>query len=63
MGQKAICALGPAKTQISLGILPVWSVLINSLGPLSFPHTYSEDWSDRVNAHADLILQWTQILN
>ena len=52
----------PAKTQISLGIHPVWSE--SSLCAQwvakdpSFLHADSEDWSDRANAQADLSLHW-----
>ena len=54
-----------AKTQISLGIHPVWSE-----SPLcaqrvvkdpSFLHADSEDWSDWVDAQADLSLCWAHI--
>ena len=53
----------PAKTQIRLGIRPVWSE--SSLRAqwvakdLSFLHADSEDWSDWANAQADLSLRWT----
>ena len=52
----------PAKTQISLGICPVWSE--SSLCAQwvakdpSFLHADSEDWSDWANAQADLSLRW-----
>ena len=52
----------PAKTQISLGIRPVWSE--SSLGAQwvakdpSFLHVDSEDWSDWADAQADLSLRW-----
>ena len=51
-----------AKTQISLGIGPVWSE--SSLCTQwvakdpSFLHADSEDWSDWANAQADLSLHW-----
>ena len=52
----------PAKTQISLGIRPVWSE--SSLcaqwvakDPV-FLHADSEDWSDWADAQADLSLRW-----
>ena len=52
----------PAKTQVSLGIHPVWSE--SSLyaqwvakGP-RFLHADSEDWSDWAHAQADLSLRW-----
>ena len=52
----------PAKTHISLGIRPVWSE--SSLCTQwvakdpSFLHADSEDWSDWVDAQADLSLRW-----
>ena len=55
----------PAKTQISLGIRPVWSV--SSLctqwvaKDLSFLHADSEDWSDWAEAQADLSLRWAHM--
>ena len=51
--------LRPAKTQISLGIRPIWSE--SSLCARwvakkpSFLHADSEDWSDWAGAQADLI--------
>ena len=55
----------PAKTQISLGIRPVWSE--SSLcaqwiakNP-SFLHADNEDWSDWADAQADLSLGWAHI--
>ena len=48
----------PARTQISLGICPVWSE--SSLcaqwvaKDLSFRHADSEDWSDWADAQAEL---------
>ena len=52
----------PAKTQISLGIRPVWSessLCIESVakGP-NFLHADSEDWSNWADAQADLSLRW-----
>ena len=55
-------AVRPAKTQISLGIRPVWSE--SSLcaqwvaKDTSFLHADSEDWSDWADAQADLSLHW-----
>ena len=54
----------PAKTQISLGIRPVWSESLLwgqwvDKGP-SFHHADSEDWSDWVDAQADLSLRWAR---
>ena len=52
----------PAKTQITLGIHPVWSE--SSLCTQwvakdpSFFHADSEDWSDWDDAQADLSLRW-----
>ena len=52
----------PAKTQISLGIRPVWSE--SSLCAQwvakdpKFLNADSEDWSDWVDAQADLSLRW-----
>ena len=54
-----------AKTQISLGIRPVWSE--SSLFAQwvakdpSFLHADSEDWSDWVDAQADLSLRWAHL--
>ena len=54
--------LRPAKTQISLGICPVWSE--SSLGAQwvakgpRFLHADSEDWSDWADAQADPSLRW-----
>ena len=51
----------PAKTQISLGIHPVWSESLLSawrkLGSLATYWARSEDWSDSVDAQADLSLR------
>ena len=52
----------PAKTQISLGICPVWSesslyTRIN-VGCLASHWAHSEDWSDWVDSKADLSLRW-----
>ena len=52
----------PAKTQISLGIRPVWSE--SSLcahwvaKDARFLHADSEDWSDWAEAQADRCLHW-----
>ena len=52
----------PAKTQISLGIRPVWSESSLStwrkLGFLATHWAHSEDWSDCADTQADLILRW-----
>ena len=52
----------PAKTQISLGIRPVWSesslcVLWVAKDP-QFLHVHNEDWSDWADVKADLSLCW-----
>ena len=56
----------PAKTQISLGIGPVWSESSLSawrnLGSLATHWTHSEDWLDWVVAQADLSLHWVHRL-
>ena len=55
-------AVHPVKTQIGLGISPVWSE--SSLCAQwiakdpSFLHADSEDWSDWVDTQADLSLRW-----
>ena len=53
----------PAKTQISLGIRPVWSVFVvrmKKLGSLTTYWAHGEKlWSDWADAQADLILRWT----
>ena len=50
----------PAKTQISLGVLPVWSDALLStcrkLGSLATHGAHSEDWSDWADVQADLSL-------
>ena len=52
----------PARTQISLGIRPVWSESSLSawgkLGSLATHWVHSEDSSDWVDAQADLSLRW-----
>ena len=52
----------PAKTQISLGICPVWSesslCAWRQLGSLATHSAHSEDWSDWADAQADLSLRW-----
>ena len=52
----------PMKTKISLGIHPVWSESSMSagikLGSLATHWAHSEDWSDWVEAQADLSLHW-----
>ena len=52
----------PAKTQISLGIRPVWSESSLSpwrkLGSLATHWAHSKDWSDWADAQADLSLCW-----
>ena len=52
----------PAKTQISLGIRPVWSEswlsLWRNLGTLATHWVHSKDWSDWADAQADLSLRW-----
>ena len=52
----------PAKTQISLGIRPVWSESSLCAQWVAkdprFLHGDSEDWSDWVYAQADLSLRW-----
>ena len=56
----------PAKTQISLGIRPVWSESSLSawrkLGSLATHWAHSEDWSDWADAQADLTLRWEHFL-
>ena len=55
----------PAKTQISLGTLPVWSESSLStwrkLGSEATHWMHSEDWSDWADANADLSLRWAHI--
>ena len=52
----------PAKTQISLGICPVWSVSLLSawrkLGSWATHWAHSKDWSDWADAQADQSLHW-----
>ena len=54
----------PAKTQISLGIRPVWSesTLCTQwvAKDLNFLHADSEDWSDTADVQADQSLRWAQ---
>ena len=51
------------KTQISLGIRPIWSESLLSawrkLGSLATHWAHSEDWSDWADAQADLSLCWS----
>ena len=51
-----------AKTQISLGVHPVWSEYSLSawrnLGSLAIHWAHSKDWSDWADAQADLSLCW-----
>ena len=58
-------AVRPAKTQISLGIRPVWSESSLSawrkLGSLATRWAHSADWSDWADAQADLSLRWAHI--
>ena len=55
-------AVRPAKTQISLGICPIWSesslFAWRKLGSLATHWVHSEDWSDWADAQADLSLRW-----
>ena len=55
----------PAKTQISLGIRPVWSESSLSawrkLGSLATYWAHSEDWSDWAYAQADPSLRWAHM--
>ena len=57
---KMACA--PAKTQISLGIRPVWSVFtvrMKKVWVLSYPLSAQRRlWSDWADAQADLSLRW-----
>ena len=59
INKMAVC---PAKTQISLGIHPVWSESSLSawrkLGFLATHWAHSEDWSDWAYAQAYLSLRW-----
>ena len=52
----------PVNTQISLGIRPVWSESSLSawrkLGSLATHWAHSEDWSDWMDAQADLSIRW-----
>ena len=52
----------PAKTQLSLGIRPVWPEASLSawrkLGSLPTQWAHSEDWSDWADAQANLSLRW-----
>ena len=54
--------VSPAKTQISLGICPVWSESLLCTEWVtkdpSFLHADSKDWSHWANAQADLSLCW-----
>ena len=55
----------PAKTQISLGIHPVWSDSSLSASwvakDLMILHADSEDWSDWADAQADLSIRWAHM--
>ena len=56
---------GPAKTQISLGIRPVWSVFavrMKKAWVLSYPLSAQQRlWSDWADAQADLSLRWAHM--
>ena len=59
MSKRTKLHVRPAKTQISLGICPVWSVFaVHMKKPwlLSFPLSHHKDWSDCVNAQAESLL-------
>ena len=55
----------PAKTQISLGIHPVWSAFAGRMKKawvLSYPLSAQRRlWSDWADAHADLSLRWAHM--
>ena len=55
----------PAKTQISLGVRPVWSESLLCAQWVakdpSFLNADSEDWSDWAKAKADLSLHWAHM--
>ena len=55
----------PAKTQISLGIRPVWSessmAAWRKIGSLASHWAHSEDWSDWADTQADLSLRWAHM--
>ena len=56
--QNDVCS---AKTQISLGIHPVWSVFTDCTkksGSLATQWVHSKDWLDMADAQADLELSW-----
>ena len=60
------CHVRPAKTQISLGIRPVWSesslVCLKKTRILSYPLSAQwRHWSDWVDAQADLTLCWAHM--
>ena len=53
--------VGPVKTQISLGIRPVWSesaVRMKKVWVLSYYWAHSKDWSDWAYTQTDLSLCW-----
>ena len=56
------CPVRPAKTQISMGICPVWSVFAICMKKpwvLSYPMSAQRRfWSDWVDAQTDLSLRW-----
>ena len=58
-------SMRPAKTQISLGVRPVWSESSLSawrkLGFLATHWAHSEDWSDWADAQANLSLRWAHM--
>ena len=52
-------AVRPAKTQISLGIFPVWSESsLSAWGKLGSLSTQGRLWSDWADTRADLSLRW-----
>ena len=62
MTKRTKLSLRPVKTQISLGIHPVWSESLLSawrnIGSSVTHWAHCKDWSDWVDAQADLSLRW-----
>ena len=49
-------------TQINLGIRPVFAVRMKKAWALTTHWVHSKDWSDWVDAQADLSLRWEQLI-
>ena len=62
MAKPAEWNVRPAKTQVSLGICPVFAVRLEKVKSLATLKTHSKDWSDWVGAQADPSLLGAQVI-